>query len=133
MSVSSTPPSERRKDLGDAQRQVSDLDEAEVAPASKLDGALMLILPFACCLLPFGLAVLSFFAAHIGGWSPLHRHLLEGIAVVALVYAWVRIYRPKQFCGPTESGGAPRSRFAHKVLFWVIAAGLFDVLGPSMI
>lgn len=130
MNVSSAQPPMQLKTVDDVPGPASEFDKAQEPPATALDGALMLVLPFACCLLPFGLAGLSFIGAQIGGWSALHRHLLEGAALVALVLAWVRIYRPKRFCGPANPCGAPRSRFAHKVLFWVVAAGIFDVLGP---
>lgn len=132
MSVSSRQPSGRLKLPDDVQRQASDFDEAVNAPASVLDGVLMLVLPFACCLLPFGLAGLSFIAAKIGNWTAVPRYFLAGGTLIALVFAWRRIYRPKAACESEEHCCLPPSRLGQKVVFWVMAAAAMHVVFPSL-
>ena len=132
MSVSSRQPSGRPKPSDNAQRPAGDLHEAEDASASTLDGVLMLVLPFACCLLPFGLAGLSFIAAKIGNWTAVPRYFLAGAALIAFGFAWRRIYRPRATCEPNKHCCLPPSRLGQKVVFWATAAAVIHVVFPSL-
>ncbi len=57
-----------------------------------------------CCLGPLVLVALGFSGAWIGNLTVLepYRPLFIGAALVALFFAWKRIYRPVQACKPGE-------------------------------
>ena len=67
-------------------------------------GGLAAILASACCLGPLVLIALGFSGAWIGNLTVLepYRPIFIGAALVALFFAWRRIYRPAQACKPGE-------------------------------
>lgn len=67
-------------------------------------GGLAAILASTCCLGPLVLVALGFSGAWIGNLTVLepYRPLFIGAALVALFFAWKRIYRPVQACKPGE-------------------------------
>ncbi len=69
-------------------------------------GGLAAILASTCCLGPLVLVALGFSGAWIGNLTVLepYRPLFIGAALVALFFAWKRIYRPVQACKPGEVG-----------------------------
>lgn len=71
-------------------------------------GGLAAILASACCLGPLVLIALGFSGAWIGNLTVLepYRPFFIGAALVALFFAWRRIYRPAQACKPGEVGDA---------------------------
>ena len=48
--------------------------------------------------------------------------LVFGIAVLALSFAWRKIYRPAGQCEPGQVCAVPRVRRAYKITLWVVAA-----------
>jgi len=44
------------------------------------------------------------------------------VALVAMVFAYRRIYRPTQDCKPGEICAIPQVRLSYKIIFWVVAA-----------
>ncbi|MFO1112265.1 MAG: mercuric ion transporter MerT [Bradyrhizobium sp.] len=87
-------------------------------------GGLAAILASTCCLGPLVLVALGFSGAWIGNLSALepYRPIFIGAALVAMVVAWRRIYRPVQACKPGEVCAIPQVRTIYKVLFWIVAA-----------
>ncbi len=87
-------------------------------------GGLAAILASTCCLGPLVLVALGFSGAWIGNLSALepYRPIFIGAALVAMVFAWRRIYRPVQACKPGEVCAIPQVRTTYKVLFWIVAA-----------
>lgn len=87
-------------------------------------GGLAAILASACCLGPLVLVTLGFSGAWIGNLTILepYRPLFIGAALVALFFAWRRIYRPATACTPGEICAMPQVRTAYKLIFWVVAA-----------
>jgi mercuric ion transport protein len=67
---------------------------------------------------------LGFSGAWIGNLTALepYRPVIMGGALVALVLAYRRIYRPVAACGPGEVYAAPQARSAYKMIFWGVAA-----------
>ena len=61
-------------------------------------GGLAAILASTCCLGPLVLITLGFSGAWIGNLTALepYRPIFIGVALVALFFAWRRIYRPVQ-------------------------------------
>jgi len=86
-------------------------------------GGLAAILASTCCLGPLVLIALGFSGAWIGNLAKLepYRPLFIGMALIALFFAWRRIYRPAKMCLPGEVCALPQTRRTYKVLFWVVA------------
>ena len=87
-------------------------------------GGLAAILASTCCLGPLVLVALGFSGAWIGNLTVLepYRPLFIGAALVAMVFAYRRIFRPARACEPGEVCAAPKVRTTYKVIFWVVAA-----------
>jgi mercuric ion transport protein len=87
-------------------------------------GGLAAILASTCCLGPLVLITLGISGAWIGNLTALepYRPIFIGVAVVALFFAWRRIFRPAQACEPDAVCALPRTRMIYKALFWVVAA-----------
>lgn len=94
-------------------------------------GGLAAILASTCCLGPLVLITLGFSGAWIGNLAVLepYRPIFIGVAAVALYFAWRRIYRPVQACGPGDVCAIAQVRTTYKLLFWVVAALVLVALG----
>jgi mercuric ion transport protein len=87
-------------------------------------GGLAAVLASACCLGPLVLVTLGVSGAWIGNLTALepYRPIFIGVALVALFFAWRRIFRPAPACRPDEVCAVPQVRTTYKVLFWIVAA-----------
>ncbi len=87
-------------------------------------GGLAAILSSTCCLGPLVLVALGLSGAWIGNLTLLepYRPFLIGGAVVALVFAARRIFRPVQACQPGEVCAVPRIRRIYKIVFAIVSA-----------
>jgi mercuric ion transport protein len=87
-------------------------------------GGLAAILASTCCLGPLALVTLGFSGAWIGNLTALepYRPILIGAALVAMFFAWRRIYRPAHACKPGEVCAIPQVRSAYKAVFWIVGA-----------
>jgi mercuric ion transport protein len=94
-------------------------------------GGLAAILASTCCLGPLVLLALGFSGAWIGNLTALepYRPLFIGAAVIALFFAWRRIYRPAQACKPGDVCAIPQASATYKLIFWVVAALVLVALG----
>ena len=88
-----------------------------------LAGGVAAILASSCCLGPLVLITLGFSGAWIGNLTVLesYRPLFIGAALVAMFFAWRRIFRPAQDCKPGEVCAIPSVRSAYKLMFWIVA------------
>ena len=100
-------------------------------------GGLAAILASTCCLGPLVLITLGFSGAWIGNLTALepYRPLFITVAVVALYFAWRRIYHPAEKCLPGEVCALPQTKRLYKILFWgvvglVLLALLFPYAAP---
>jgi mercuric ion transport protein len=86
-------------------------------------GGVAAILASTCCLGPLVLIALGFSGAWIGNLSRLepYRPLFIAVALVALFFAWRRIYRPAEKCLPGEVCALPQTKRLYKALFWIVA------------
>ncbi len=77
------------------------------------------------------LITLGFSGAWIGNLTVLepYRPAFIALALVALLLAWRRIWRPVATCAPGEVCAVPRVRRAYKLLFGVVAALVLLALG----
>lgn len=86
-------------------------------------GGVAALLASACCLGPLVLIMLGVSGAWIANLTVLepYRPLFIGVALVALFFAWRRIFRPVEQCQPDEVCAAPRVRTAYKAIFWIVS------------
>ena len=87
-------------------------------------GGLAAILASTCCLGPLVLIALGFSGAWIGNLTVLepYRPIFIGAALVAMFFAYRRIYRPATACEPGEVCAIPQVKTTYKTLFWVVVA-----------
>jgi mercuric ion transport protein len=86
------------------------MSEPQNGRGALFTGGLAAILASACCLGPLVLVALGFSGAWIGNLTVLepYRPIFIGVALVALFFAWRRIYRPAQACKPGEVCAIPQ-------------------------
>ena len=94
-------------------------------------GGVAALLASTCCLGPLVLVALGFSGAWIGNLTALepYRPLFIGAALVAMLFAWRRIYRPVQNCRPGEVCAIPQVRRAYRFIFWVVGVLVLVALG----
>ena len=107
------------------------MSEPSNGRAPLVAGGLAAILASTCCLGPLVLIALGFSGTWIGNLTVLepYRPLFIGAALVALFFAWRRIFRPAQVCTPGEVCAIPQVRTTYKLLFWLVAALVLVALG----
>jgi mercuric ion transport protein len=94
-------------------------------------GGVAAILASTCCLGPLVLVGLGFSGAWIGNLTALepYRPLFIGAALVALFFAWRRIFRPALACKPGEVCAIPQVRTTYKLIFSIVAVLVLVALG----
>lgn len=87
-------------------------------------GVLAAILASTCCLGPLVLVALGLSGAWIGNLRVLepYRPILIGAALLALLVAGRRIFRPAPACKPSEACAASQTRTTYKIVFFIVAA-----------
>lgn len=88
-------------------------------------GGVAALLGTACCLAPLLLVSVGLGGAWLSNLRALqpYQPIFIGIAIVALIFAYLRIFRPAAECRPGEVCALPSARRGYKVMFW-IAVGL---------
>ncbi len=88
-----------------------------------LAGGVAAILASTCCLGPLLLVALGFSGAWIGNLTVLepYRPIFIGVGLLALFFAYRRIFRPVRACNPGELCAVPQVKKAYKVIFWTVA------------
>jgi len=106
------------------------LSESKDSSGALALGGLAAILASTCCLGPLILVALGFSGAWIGNLTVLepYRPLFIGAALVAMLLAYRRIYRPARACEPGDVCAVPEVRTTYKVIFWIVAALVFVAL-----
>lgn len=97
---------------------------------SLLTGGLATLLASACCLGPLVLITLGVSGAWIGKFTVLEpfQPLFIGVALIALLFAGKRIWRPAAECAPGEFCAVPRVRRIYKIFFVGVCALLLITL-----
>lgn len=100
-----------------------------------LTGALAAVLASTCCLGPLVLLALGVSGAWISNLTLLepYQPLFIGAAVVALVFAYRRIWRPVADCTPGQVCALPSVKHSYKLLFWIVVALVILALGFPLI
>src|SRR5260370_13727369 len=85
-------------------------------------GGIAAILASTCCLGPLVLLALGFSGAWIGNLTQLepYRPVFIGMALVALYFAYRRIYRPAAECAPGRVCAIPPVRTTYQATFWIL-------------
>lgn len=107
------------------------MSETQNGRGALFTGGLAAILASTCCLGQLVLVALGFSGAWIGNLTALepYRPIFIGAALVALFFAWRRIFRPVPVCKPGEICAMPQGRTAYKRIFWGVAALVAVALG----
>ncbi|WP_296217285.1 mercuric ion transporter MerT [Pseudomonas sp. UBA2684] len=94
-------------------------------------GGFAAILASTCCLGPLVLISLGFSGVWIGNLNVLepYRPIFISVALVALFFAWRRIFRPAQVCKPGEVCAIPQVLTTYKLLFWLVVTLVLVALG----
>lgn len=93
-------------------------------------GGISAILASTCCLGPLVLILLGFSGAWIGkltAFEPYQPYLI-GTALVALFFAWRRIWRPEMECLPGEVCALPQVKRSYQGIFWIVATLVLTAL-----
>ena len=100
------------------------MSEQQSGRGALVTGGLAAILASTCCLGPLVLITLGFSGAWIGNLTVFepYRPIFLGSALVALFFAYRRIFRPATACKPGEVCAIPQVNTTYKTLFWVVAA-----------
>ena len=100
-----------------------------------LAGGIAAILASTCCLGPLVLITIGVSGAWISNLTVLepYQPIFVGVAVIALLLAWRRIWRPAAACEPGQVCAIPRVNRAYKMLFWVVVALVIAALGFPVI
>ncbi len=87
-------------------------------------GGIAAILASACCLGPLVLVMLGVGGAWVANLQALEpfRPFFIAAALVALFFAWRRLYRPAADCAPGEVCDVPAARRGYRSFFWIVAA-----------
>jgi len=97
-----------------------------------MTGGLAAILASTCCLGPLVLISLGVSGAWISNLTLLepYRPIFIGAALIALFFAWRRIWRPVAACAPGEVCALPQINRSYKVVALVIIALGFPLVAP---
>lgn len=100
------------------------MPQDRIGAGSLATGGLAAILASTCCLGPLVLVSLGLGGAWVSNLTALEpfRPWFLGAALVALFFAWRRIFRPAVACRPGEVCAIPATRRAYKLIFWAVAA-----------
>lgn len=85
-------------------------------------GGIAAVLASTCCLGPLVLVTLGVSGAWIGNLTVLepYRPVFIGAALIALFFAYRRLFRPAGTCRPDAVCAVPRIETGYKVLFGVV-------------
>ena len=100
-----------------------------------LTGGLAAILASTCCLGPLVLITLGVSGAWISNLNLLepYRPIFIGAAVLALFFAYRRIWRPAAACEPGQVCALPDVKRRYKALFWIVVGLVVVALGFPLI
>lgn len=107
------------------------MSESQNGRGALLAGGLAAILASTCCLGPLLLVALGFSGAWIGNLTVLEpfRPIFIGVAMIAMLLAWRRLFRPTAACKPGEVCAMPHVQMTYRVIFWVVGVLVLIALG----
>lgn len=107
------------------------MSEPKSVSGTLIAGGLAAVLASTCCLGPLVLITLGVSGAWIGNLTMLepYRPIFIGAALIAMFFAWRRIFRPVQDCKLGEICAIPQVQTTYKLIFWVVVALILVALG----
>jgi mercuric ion transport protein len=80
------------------------------------------ILASSCCVGPLLLVSIGLGGAWVSKLQVLepYKPIFLGLAAIAMIFAYRRIYRPVADCSPGEICALPRTQLIYKGLFWLV-------------
>ena len=107
------------------------MSEPKISRSALLAGGIAAILASTCCLGPLVLIGLGVSGAWIGNLTVLEpfRPIFIGIALMAMLLAWRRLFRPAAACKPGEVCAMPHVRTTYRMIFWVVGVLVLIALG----
>ncbi|MFN3375005.1 MAG: mercuric ion transporter MerT [Burkholderiaceae bacterium] len=108
---------------------------ADSGRGALLSGGLAAILASTCCLGPLVLITLGVSGAWISNLTLLepYRPFFIAAAVVALFFAYRRIWRPVAACEPGQVCALPQVNRSYKALFWMVVGLVLVALGFPLV
>ena len=108
-----------------------DMSKQKTGSGALFTSGVAAILATTCCLGPLLLVMLGFSGAWIGKLRGLEAYspYFIAVALVAMFFAYRRIFRPAQDCMPGEVCEIPLVRASYKIIFWVVVALILVALG----
>lgn len=94
-------------------------------------GGLAAVAASACCLGPLiliSIGISGSWISHLTALDP-YRPWFIALALIALLLAWKRIFRPVEACSPDEVCAVPQVARIYKVLFWIVLAFVLVSIG----
>lgn len=87
-------------------------------------GGLAAILASACCIGPLLLVSIGLSGAWVANLQVLepYKPMFLGVALLAMIFAYRRIYRAAAECKPGELCALPQTQFMYKMMFWIVIA-----------
>ncbi len=100
------------------------MPQDKIGTSSLAAGGIAAILASPCCLGPLLLVSVGLGGAWVSNLTALEpfRPWFLGTALVALFFAYRRIFRPAATCQPDKRCAGPAMRRGYKIIFWVVAA-----------
>lgn len=99
--------------------------------AALATGGIAALLTGTCCVAPLILISVGAggaWLAHLRAFEP-YKWIFIGAAVVALAFAWKRIYRPAAECKPDAVCAVPHINRGYKTGFWAVILLLLFMAG----
>lgn len=108
---------------------------SSVGRGALLTGGLVAILASTCCLGPLVLLTLGVSGAWISQLTLLepYQPLFISAAIVALFFAYRRIWRPATDCAPGQVCELPSANRSYKLIFWIVVGLVILALGFPLI
>lgn len=106
-----------------AERQENEARKPAPESSALAAGGIAALLTGVCCVVPLLLVSVGIggaWLAHLRAFAP-YRWIFIGAALVALAFAWKRIFRPATECKPGEICAIPQVRRGYKISFWAVA------------
>lgn len=113
------------------------MSQEKTARLPLIGGIIAAIAASLCCVGPLVLVMLGIGGAWVGNLAILEpfRPYFLGAAIIALFFAWKKIYRTPVACAPGSLCAMPQTNRTYKVLFWIMTvlialAMLFPYIAP---
>ena len=87
-------------------------------------GGLAAILASACCIGPLLLVSIGLGGAWVANLQVLepYKPMFLGVALLAMIFAYRRIFRSAADCKPGEVCALPQTQLTYKIIFWIVIA-----------